>query len=240
MYGEAGAEETLRDDTALFGGGGLPRQFQRRRAALRELELLRLAGLFCLQGQKLVGRLHGLQSAGGRLALAYEVGHDACIGGDVLRHLRLHLHGGLQAIERVLPALVRILVHLVAAHGRGVLLRIQLRELLVHVLHLERQPLRLRDELLGVRQVRAQLADHVERQARQVASLVDKHLRLVLELVDLVSDHFHRAHGGQRVLHEVGRIDDDPLRLRRGGNADQPGDSKGERTDAKVGRAVWR
>ncbi|MGS1824305.1 hypothetical protein [Klebsiella michiganensis] len=37
--------------------------------------------------------------------------------------------------------------------------------------------------------------------------LVHQHLRLVLELVDLVVDLFQRAHGGQRVLHEVGRVE---------------------------------
>jgi hypothetical protein len=72
----------------------------------------------------------------GRLALdgllAHEVGQRAFVGqhafAQVLRHLGLHLHGGLQAVERVLPALLRVAVHLIAADGGGVLLRVQALE----------------------------------------------------------------------------------------------------------------
>ena len=81
-----------------LGGRRLPRQFQRGGPVLRDLELLGLDGLLGLQGEKLVRRLHGLQRAGGRLALAHEVGQRAFVLRQVLRHLRLHPHGGMQAV----------------------------------------------------------------------------------------------------------------------------------------------
>ena len=54
----------------------MPRQFQRGCAALRELKLLGLDGLLGLQGQKLIGGLHGLQGTCGRLALIDQIGQD--------------------------------------------------------------------------------------------------------------------------------------------------------------------
>ena len=55
------------------------------------------------------------------------------------------------------------------------------------------------------------------RQAREVLGLVDQHLRLVLQALDLVVDLLQLARGGQHVLREVGRVEDDPLRVRRNG-----------------------
>ena len=44
------------------------------------------------------------------------------------------------------------------------------------------------------------------RQARQIARLVDQHLRFVLKLGDLVVDLLKRAGGGQQVLGVIGRV----------------------------------
>ncbi len=48
----------------------------------------------------------------------------------------------------------------------------------------------------------------VEVQGGEVARLVQQHLRLVVQLADLVVGHLQCAHGGERVLGKVGRIDD--------------------------------
>ena len=50
------------------------------------------------------------------------------------------------------------------------------------------------------------------RQARQVLGLVDEHVGLVLQAVNLVVDLLQRARGGEHVLREVAGIVDDQLR----------------------------
>ncbi len=174
---------------------------------MRDLELLGLDGLLGLQSEKLVRRLHGLQSTRGRLALAHEVGQRAFVLRQVLRHLRLHPHRGVQAVERVLPAFACVLCHAVAADGGGVLLRVQARERGIHALHVVGQPLRFGNQAFRGGERRAQPVDDVEVQLRQVARLVHQHLRFVLKLVDLIVDLLQRANGGQRVLHEIGRVE---------------------------------
>src|SRR3546814_4346338 len=81
----------------------------------------------------------------------------------------LHLHSGLQAVERVPPTLLRVAVHLVAADGGGVLLGIKARELPIEVRHVVGQAARLGDQPLGRRQIGAQLVHHAGRQAGEVA-----------------------------------------------------------------------
>jgi hypothetical protein len=66
----------------------------------------------------------------------------------------------------------------------------------------------LGDQALGGGERRAQAVDDVEVQARQIAGLVDQHLRLVLQLIDLVVDLLQRADCRQRVLHKVGGVDE--------------------------------
>src|SRR3546814_3325343 len=66
--GRARAKEAPPHFAGAFGRRRLPRQFQRGRPVLRDLELLRLDGLLGLQGQELVRRLRRLQRAGGGLA----------------------------------------------------------------------------------------------------------------------------------------------------------------------------
>ncbi len=87
---------------------------------------------------------------------------------EVLRHLCLHLHRGLQAVERVPPTLLRIAVHLVAADGGGVLLGIQARKLPINSSR-RRRAAGLRDQPLGRRQIGAQLVHYAGRQAGEVA-----------------------------------------------------------------------
>jgi len=91
--------------------------------------------------------------------------------------------------------------------GLGVLLRIQLRELPVEACHLVRQSLRLGEQLLAAGDRLAQPADDVVVERGQVACLVQQHPRLVLQLAELVVGHLQRAHRGQAVLDQVGRVD---------------------------------
>jgi hypothetical protein len=51
----------------------------------------------------------------------------------------------------------------------------------------------------------------------QVLAHRDQHLRLILELLDLLVDALQRARGGQDVLRIVSRIEHDPAELRMGG-----------------------
>ena len=70
-------------------------------------------------------------------------------------------------------------------------------------------------------------------EALQVLGLVHQHLRLVLELLDLVVDLLERMRGGQDVLHEVCRIDHDIADAEQGmgGGRDQP--KCGDRSEHK-------
>src|SRR3546814_17400721 len=60
--------------------------------------------------------------------------------------LGLHLHRGLQAVERVPPTLLCVAVHLVAADRGGVLLGIQARELPIQIRHVVGQAPGLGDQ----------------------------------------------------------------------------------------------
>src|SRR3546814_13016828 len=70
--------------------------------------------------------------------------------------LGLHLHRGLQAVERVPPTLLCVAVHLVAADRGGVLLGIQARELPIQIRHVVGQAPGLGDQPLGRRQIRSE------------------------------------------------------------------------------------
>ena len=142
---------------------------------------------------------------------------------EVLVHLRLHAHRGVQAVERMAPALARVLCHAVAAHGRCVFVRIQPGELLVQIFHPVGESLRLSHQAFDGRQRRAQAIDRVVVQSIQIACLVDQHLRFVLKLPHLVVDLLQRADRGQRVLHQIGRVNYGPLRLRGRQRAEQHG-----------------
>jgi hypothetical protein len=145
-----------------------------------------------------------------------------------LGRLGLHLHGGLQAIERIFPALLGVAVHLVAAHRGDVLLGIQALKLPIQIRHVIGQASGLVDQPLRGCQIAAQPAHHAGRQARQIASLVHQHLGFVLELLDLVVDLLQGADRGQRVLHEVRGVDHDPLRM-GGGGAKHGRDGRGNK-----------
>src|SRR5690606_4369286 len=68
------AQEPAADFAGTLGGCRLPSKLQRGGTVLCKLKLLCLDRLFCLQRQQLVGGLHGLQRAAGRLALSHQVG----------------------------------------------------------------------------------------------------------------------------------------------------------------------
>src|SRR3546814_20435199 len=81
-------------------------------------------------------------------------------------------------------------------------------DLISDVCSADLQSLRLGDQAFGGGERRAQAVDDVEIEARQIAGLVYQHLRLVLQLIDLVVDLLHRADCCQRVLNKVGGVDD--------------------------------
>ena len=85
------------------------------------------------------------------------------------------------------------------------------------VRHAVGDALRLREKLLGLRDLLLELRERGIGQARQVARLIDQGRRLVLQHLDFIVDLLKLARGGQDVLREVGRVEDDPLRV--GGNS---------------------
>src|SRR3546814_1142865 len=84
--------------------------------------------------------------------------------------LGLHLHRGLQAVERVPPTLLCVAVHLVAADRGGVLLGIQARELPIQIRHVVGQAPGLGDQPLGRRQIGAPLRS--EEHTSELQSLI--------------------------------------------------------------------
>ncbi|MCY1531946.1 hypothetical protein D9M68_671860 [compost metagenome] len=139
--------------------------------------------------------------------MLHQVGQHALVLGQVLRHLCLYPHGGVQSLETLLPALTRFLRHSFTGDAVRVVGWIQVGKLLIQALHFVGESLGLRQQARRGGEVPAQPIDHVVVQGRQVAALVQQHLGLVLQLTDLVVDHLQRAHCGQGVLREVGRVD---------------------------------
>src|SRR5690606_3859792 len=84
-----------------------------------------------------------------------------------------------------------------------------LLERLVDLADLEGDVLRLAEKLLRALDVLLELLERAIGQARQIAGLIDEHLRFVLEAGDLVIDLLQRAGGGQHVLGVIARVEDD-------------------------------
>ena len=133
------------------------------------------------------------------------------------------------------PCLLRVLDDLGVGHGCVILFgkqaaigAVDLRDLIGDALRIEDQPVDLTQRGL-------QVAGNGGREAREVLRLVDQHLRLVGELLDLVVDLLQRANGGQQVLAVVGRIEDrDRMRRRCGdsqsGQAERQSGASGQKS----------
>src|SRR3546814_14513283 len=76
-------------------------------------------------------------------------------------------------------------------------------ELALERLHIVSHALGLLDQLLRLADLRLQRLQHSQRQALEVARLIDQRSCLVLELPDLVVDLLQRPRGGQDVLRIV-------------------------------------
>src|SRR3546814_11811070 len=74
------------------------------------------------------------------------------------------------------------------------------------------EPLGLAEKLLGALELALQLGELAERQRGQIARLIEKRGRLVLQALDLVVDLLERAGGRQHILRIVGRVVDDAAR----------------------------
>ncbi len=83
-----------------------------------------------------------------------------------------------------------------------------LLERFVDLADLEGDVLCLPEKLLRALDALLELLERGIWQARQIAGLIDEHLRLVLEALDLVVDLLQRARGGKQVLRIVGRVID--------------------------------
>ena len=80
----------------------------------------------------------------------------------------------------------------------------------IDALNIERDVLSLAQKLLRALKALLKLLERGMRQAREIARLIDEHLRFILELCDLVVDLLQRARGSEHVLRVIGRIIDDP------------------------------
>ena len=106
-----------------------------------------------------------------------------------------------------------------------------LRERLIDGRDVVGDALRLGEQLLGLLDRLLELRQRRIGQARQVLGLVDQHVGLVLQALDLVVDLLQLARRREDVLREIGRIEDDPLRVggNAGGHERERGDAGGER-----------
>src|SRR3546814_10457579 len=106
-------------------------------------------------------------------------------------------------------------------------------ELALERLHIVSHALGLLDQLLRLADLRLQRLQHSQRQALEVARLIDQRSCLVLELPDLVVDLLQRPRSGQDVLRIVARIVDDAAKLGISGRWHQRG--RGQRQDRGTG-----
>ena len=148
-----------------------------------------------------------------------------------------------KAADRVLPALARIRDELLIGRRQSRRCRIVL-EGLVDLLDVEGDALRLAEELLRALHRLLELLERGVGQAREVARLVDQHLRLVLERGDLVVDLLQRARGREHVLRVVAGIEDDPPRVGRRDQDRRERERRGEhgggqKHGARAGREGW-
>src|SRR3546814_7096202 len=103
-------------------------------------------------------------------------------------------------------------------------------ELALDRLHIVSHALGLLDQLLRLADLRLQRLQNSQRQALEVARLIDQRSCLVLELQDLVVELLQRPRGGQDVLRIVTRIVDDDAKLGIHGRWHQRGRGDRKRT----------
>ena len=136
---------------------------------------------------------------------------------EILDDPSLDAHRVLESGSSVLPACFSVGEKLLRRCPARIGLRVGLGEGLIDRADAIGDPLRLGQELLGLRDRLFERGKRRIGQAREIARLIDQHGRLVLKAQDLVVDLLQLARGGQYVLGVIGRIEDDPLRARRHG-----------------------
>ena len=151
---------------ALGFRGRIPRPLQRRGPTIGSKLGLNVGQLAGLQGHKLIASLRRLQGA--RRGLAR----------DVPYHPRLQFQRILEPAHGILPARLRLADQGAVGHARrdrcvGLLV------LLLDGLDAVGNILRLREQGRGLGDRRLQRRECRKRQVRQIAALVDQHLRLI-------------------------------------------------------------
>jgi P-type conjugative transfer protein TrbJ len=215
--------QQIADLTALLAAQGRAQALEAARVASGE-ERCQVCDLLGLKGQELVACLRRLERSGRALALADQRLDLGAGAGEVADHRRLGHQRVLEAGDGGLPALARTGEHLLARAERGAA-AVALGEGALNVGDLVGESLGAGDQLLGLVEGLLKAGERRVGQAREVARLVDQHLRLVLERGDLVVDLVQRAGGGEDVLRVVPRVEDRPLRL---GGRDRDGERQAE------------
>ena len=173
-----------------------------------------------------------MQRAGRALALADKRGHLGAIAVDVADDASLHAHGVLQTANRIFPTAARVGDKLGVGRRQRDIAVLAL-ERLVDLADLEREILSLPEKLLRALDVLLELLERAMRQARKVAGLIDEHLRLVLEALNLVVDLLQSPRCREDVLRVVARVIDDAaeaeLRMGRACQHGRKRDGHGER-----------
>src|SRR5690606_24974329 len=137
-----------------------------------------------------------------------------------------------QTADRIFPTAARIGDKLGVGRGKRDI-AVLLLERLVDLADLERDVLGLAQKLLCALDVLLELLERAMRQARKIAGLIDEHLRLVLEALNLVIDLLQSPGGREDVLRVVARVIDDAaeteLRMGRACQHGRKRDGHGER-----------
>ena len=161
----------------LILGGGLLGALKALGPSLRGDGGGEVRELLGLEGEDLVARLGRLKRAGRRLARGDQRRHLRAVGVEIADDASLNAKSVLQGADRVLPALLSIGDQRLAglAGVRGSVGRL---ERMVDLLDIVGNVLGLAQELLGALDRRLKLLQRGIRQAREIARLVDQHLRL--------------------------------------------------------------
>ena len=186
-----------------------------------------------MQCDDLIAGLHRLERTGRRLAGGHERRHLRSVAVEIADDPRLNAHGVLQARDGILPARLRIGDERLTGLAGGSR-RVRRREGAVDLLHVVGDALGLRQELLRLLDGLLDLLQRRIRQAREIASLIDQHLRFVLERGDLVGDLLQRVRGGDDVLRVIRRIEHQELRGRRSSEGDGEGERARRREPTKT------
>jgi hypothetical protein len=161
------------------------------------------------RGKPALGVLAPVDRRSERLGIATGVGDDAGLNG----------HRPAKGVAARVIAGAGRLQPLVARGGRVELARVERAQPGIELRDVEVDALRLLHQLVDAPERVAKRLELRKVDALQVPVHAKQHLRLVLELLDLIADLLERARRGQDVLAVVARIEHADLRVRRGREA---------------------